>query len=164
MDSDVAARHAARRRLLDLWGELVAHVDTIDFDAPEDEFCAQLKADSEFSERLQPQIDEAEARLRELTRHVEVVTTLREAPMMAAVPWCSFHTFRQRRRPCSSGRAGTRSRCSLSSGITSPAFTLATYVHLIPDDLPDAAFLDEGWHASQAPERTASPPRRTAAA
>ena len=29
-------------------------------------------------------------------------------------------------------------------GHHSPAFTLATYVHLIPDDLPDAAFLDEG--------------------
>ncbi len=25
----------------------------------------------------------------------------------------------------------------------SPAFTLATYVHLIPDDLPSADFLDE---------------------
>jgi hypothetical protein len=23
-----------------------------------------------------------------------------------------------------------------------PAFTLATYVHLLPDDLPDASFLD----------------------
>jgi len=24
-----------------------------------------------------------------------------------------------------------------------PAFTLATYVHLLPDDLPDPSFLDE---------------------
>jgi hypothetical protein len=28
-------------------------------------------------------------------------------------------------------------------GHHSPAFTLATYVHLLPDDLPDAAFLDD---------------------
>jgi integrase len=27
-------------------------------------------------------------------------------------------------------------------GHRSPAFTLATYVHLLPDDLPDADFLD----------------------
>jgi hypothetical protein len=27
-------------------------------------------------------------------------------------------------------------------GHHSPAFTLATYVHLLPDDLPDASFLD----------------------
>ena len=27
-------------------------------------------------------------------------------------------------------------------GHHSPAFTLATYVHLIPDDLPDPSFLD----------------------
>ena len=28
-------------------------------------------------------------------------------------------------------------------GHHSPAFTLATYVHLLPADLPDAAFLDD---------------------
>jgi hypothetical protein len=28
-------------------------------------------------------------------------------------------------------------------GHHSPAFTLATYVHLIPDDLPDPTFLDD---------------------
>ena len=27
-------------------------------------------------------------------------------------------------------------------GHHSPAFTLATYVHLLPEDLPDPAFLD----------------------
>jgi hypothetical protein len=27
-------------------------------------------------------------------------------------------------------------------GHHSPAFTIATYVHLLPEDLPDAAFLD----------------------
>ena len=27
-------------------------------------------------------------------------------------------------------------------GHHSPAFTLATYVHLLPDDLPDGSFLD----------------------
>jgi hypothetical protein len=28
-------------------------------------------------------------------------------------------------------------------GHHSPAFTLSTYVHLLPDDLPDASFLDD---------------------
>jgi integrase len=28
-------------------------------------------------------------------------------------------------------------------GHHSPAFTIATYVHLLPEDLPDAAFLDD---------------------
>lgn len=28
------------------------------------------------------------------------------------------------------------------AGHHSPAFTLATYVHLLPDDLPDPGFLD----------------------
>ncbi len=28
-------------------------------------------------------------------------------------------------------------------GHHSPAFTIATYVHLLPEDLPDPAFLDE---------------------
>jgi hypothetical protein len=28
-------------------------------------------------------------------------------------------------------------------GHHSPAFTLATYVHLLPDDLPEVAFLDD---------------------
>jgi hypothetical protein len=38
-------------------------------------------------------------------------------------------------------------------GHHSPAFTLATYVHLLPDDLPDPGFLDRltgsGWSGSE---------------
>src|SRR5262245_1090314 len=41
-----------------------------------------------------------------------------------------------------SATARTRSKSSSGSGTTPPAFTLATYVHLLEDDLPDPAFLD----------------------
>jgi hypothetical protein len=40
-------------------------------------------------------------------------------------------------------RAGWNAKqVQLVLGHHSPAFTLSTYVHLIPDDLPDASFLD----------------------
>jgi hypothetical protein len=40
-------------------------------------------------------------------------------------------------------------------GHHSPAFTLATYVHLLPDDLPDPAFLD----AIPRSDKRGNPPR-----
>jgi hypothetical protein len=40
-------------------------------------------------------------------------------------------------------------------GHHSPAFTLATYVHLLPDDLPDPSFLDSVVGMTSAPAPTA---------
>lgn len=41
-------------------------------------------------------------------------------------------------------------------GHHSPAFTLATYVHLLPEDLPDPVFLDELTGSRSAPGRATS--------
>ena len=57
-------------------------------------------------------------------------------------PWPGFHTLRH---TCASRlfRAGVDAkRVQLILGHHSPAFTLATYVHLLPGDLPDVAFFD----------------------
>ena len=57
-------RREARRRLLDLCGELVANAEKIDPDAPDDEFAAQLRANREFERALEPRIEAARARVR----------------------------------------------------------------------------------------------------
>ena len=56
--------------------------------------------------------------------------------------WVGFHTLRH---TCATSlfRGGANAKqVQMWLGHHSPAFTLATYVHLLPDDLPDAAFLD----------------------
>ena len=68
---------------------------------------------------------------------------LKPAARRAGVPWAGFHTFRH---TCASMlfRHGLNAKqVQMWLGHHSPAFTLATYVHLLPDDLPGAAFLDE---------------------
>jgi integrase len=58
----------------------------------------------------------------------------------AGVAWASLHTLRH---TCASRlfRAGwTAKQVQMVLGHHSPAFTLATYVHLIPDDLPEPEF------------------------
>jgi integrase len=67
---------------------------------------------------------------------------LKPAARRAGVEWMGFHTFRH---TCATMlfRAGLNAKqVQMWLGHHSPAFTLATYVHLLPDDLPDAAFLD----------------------
>jgi integrase len=77
----------------------------------------------------------------------------------AGVPWAGVHTLRH---TCASilFRSGWNAKqVQVVLGHHSPAFTLATYVHLIPDDLPEPRFLhDEGPlptadHAAE-PQRT----------
>jgi hypothetical protein len=60
----------------------------------------------------------------------------------AGLPWVGFHTFRH---TCATRlfRHGLNAKqVQLWLGHHSPAFTLATYVHLVPEDLPSADFLD----------------------
>jgi hypothetical protein len=67
---------------------------------------------------------------------------LKPAARSAGVPWVSFHSFRH---TCASVlfRAGLNAKqVQAWLGHHSPAFTLGTYVHLVPDDLPVADFLD----------------------
>lgn len=58
------------------------------------------------------------------------------------MPWAGFHTLRH---TCASMlfRAGWNAKqVQVVLGHHSPAFTLAMYVHLIPDDLPEPRFPD----------------------
>jgi integrase len=67
---------------------------------------------------------------------------LKPAAERAGVPWASFHTFRH---TCASNlmRAGvTPKQVQVWMGHHSAAFTMTTYAHLLPDDLPDGDVLD----------------------
>jgi integrase len=67
---------------------------------------------------------------------------LKKAGREAGVPWVGFHTFRH---SCATMlfRAGWNAKqVQMHMGHHSPAFTLATYVHFLDDDLPSADFLD----------------------
>jgi hypothetical protein len=50
--------------------------------------------------------------------------------------------------------AGTRSRYSASSATADPGFTLRTYVHLLPDDLPEPDFAAGVIKVSTSPAET----------
>ncbi len=65
---------------------------------------------------------------------------LKPAVIRAGVPWAGFHTLRH---TCASMlfRAGWNAKqVQVVLGHHSPAFTLATYVHLVPEDLPEPKF------------------------
>jgi integrase len=67
---------------------------------------------------------------------------LKKAGRRAGVPWVGFHTFRH---TCATTlfRSGLNAKqVQVWLGHHSPAFTLATYVHFLDDDLPSADFLD----------------------
>lgn len=72
-------------------------------------------------------------------------SVVKPAAARAGVPWAGVHTLRH---TCASilFRSGWNAKqVQVVLGHHSPAFTLATYVHLIPDDLPEPRFLhDEG--------------------
>jgi integrase len=67
---------------------------------------------------------------------------LKPAARRAGVPWASFHTFRHTCATMLFRHGLNAKQVQMWLGHHSPAFTLATYVHLLPDDLPDASFLD----------------------
>jgi integrase len=89
---------------------------------------------------------------------------VKPAAERAGVPWAGVHTLRH---TCASilFRSGWNAKqVQVVLGHHSPAFTLATYVHLIPDDLPEPRFAHDepGAHAAE-PQRTvegSSAPRR----
>jgi integrase len=105
---------------------------------------------------------------RQLRPEFVLRSIVKPAAARAGVPWAGVHTLRH---TCASilFRSGWNAKqVQVVLGHHSPAFTLATYVHLIPDDLPEPRFRhDEGGpgsddHAAD-PQRTAdgsSPPRR----
>lgn len=67
---------------------------------------------------------------------------LKPAARRAGVPWTGFHTFRHTCATTLFRKGLNAKQAQVWLGHHSPAFTLATYVHLLADDLPDASFLD----------------------
>jgi integrase len=68
---------------------------------------------------------------------------LKPAALTAGVPWAGFHTFRHTAATMLFRRGLNAKQVQLWLGHHSAAFTLDTYVHLLPDDLPDADVLDQ---------------------
>ena len=68
---------------------------------------------------------------------------LKPAAQRADVPWASFHTLRHTCETTLFRRGWSAKQVQLFLGHHSPAFTLAVYVHLLPDDLPEPTFLDD---------------------
>jgi integrase len=68
---------------------------------------------------------------------------LKPAGRRAGVPWVGFHTFRHTCATTLFRRGLNAKQVQVWLGHHSPAFTLATYVHFLDDDLPDASFLDD---------------------
>ncbi len=71
-----------------------------------------------------------------------VFRAVKNAAKTAGVPWAGPHTLRH---TCATMlfRGGLNAKqVQLWLGHHSPAFTLSTYVHLLPDDIPEIDFLD----------------------
>jgi len=72
-----------------------------------------------------------------------VYRAVKSAAKAAGVPWAGPHALRHTCATMLFRHGLNAKQVQLWLGHHSPAFTLATYVHLLPDDLPDVAFLDE---------------------
>jgi integrase len=67
---------------------------------------------------------------------------LKPAARELGLGWVGFHTFRHTCATILFRHGLNAKQVQMWLGHHSPAFTLATYVHLLPDDLPDPSFLD----------------------
>ena len=67
---------------------------------------------------------------------------LKPAARRAGVGWVAFHAFRHTCATSLFPHGLNAKQVQLWLGHHSPAFTLATYVHLLSNDLPDPVFLD----------------------
>jgi integrase len=74
---------------------------------------------------------------------------LKPAAQKGGVPWAGFHTLRHSCATLLFLAGFNAKQVQVWLGHHSPAFTLATYAHLLPDDLPEPKFLDK----LTAPER-----------
>jgi hypothetical protein len=87
---------------------------------------------------------------------------LKKAGRRAGVPWVGFHTFRHTCATTLFRRGLSAKQVQVWLGHHSPAFTLATYVNFLDDDLPDASFLDDvtggGNNLATSPTETPSRP------
>ena len=68
---------------------------------------------------------------------------VKAAAKAAGVPWAGPHALRHSCATVLFRNGLNAKQVQLWLGHHSPAFTLATYVHLLPDDLPEVGFLDD---------------------
>jgi integrase len=73
----------------------------------------------------------------------KVFRAVKGAAKKAGVPWAGLHTLRHSAATILFRRGWNAVQVQKFLGHHSPAFTLATYVHPLPDDLPSPAFFDE---------------------
>lgn len=65
------------------------------------------------------------------------------AARRAGVPWAGFHTLRHTAGTIRFKRGWNAKQVQVFLGHHDPSFTLRTYVHLLPEDQPDADWLDD---------------------
>ena len=65
---------------------------------------------------------------------------MKPAAKSAGLPWAGLHRLLHTCATLLFGSGANATQVQIWLGHHSPAFTLATYVHLLADDLPDAAF------------------------
>jgi integrase len=66
---------------------------------------------------------------------------IKPAAKAAGVPWVGWHSLRHTCATMLFRHGANAKQVQVWLGHHSPAFTLATYVHLLPDDSPDPSFL-----------------------
>ena len=77
------------------------------------------------------------------------------AARAAGVPWAGFHTLRHTCATMLFRNGLNAKQVQVWLGHHSPAFTLAVYVHLLPDDLPEPTFWTNLSDQVETPEATA---------
>jgi integrase len=82
---------------------------------------------------------------------------LKPAATKTGLGWVGFHTFRHTCATTLFNNGLNAKQVQHWLGHHSPAFTLATYIHLLPDDLPTPDFLDQITTPTQ-PQRPTKPP------
>ena len=90
---------------------------------------------------------------------------MKAAGKRAGVPWVGVHALRHtaatlyfRYGKNADGSNVNAVQVQRLLGHHSAAFTLATYVHLLPDDLPDPEFLDEVVAGGKVPAKVSGTP------
>jgi integrase len=73
----------------------------------------------------------------------QVYRVVKAAAKTAGAPWAGLHTLRHSCATILFRRGWNAVQVQRFLGHHSPAFTLAVYVHLLPDDLPEPTFFDE---------------------
>ena len=92
---------------------------------PADDAVIFTRADGQFHDRTQ------------------LFRVVRAAGTRADLPWVGLHTLRHSAATILFRRGWNAVQVQKFLGHHSPAFTLATYVHLLADDLPEPSFFDE---------------------